>query len=278
MITNRRIRDLLPPHYSEYYPRFIKFLEKYYEWFYRVSGLSDKEVADLRKDTSWLQHDIDRFINTGQLRYLSPINTVNNDPLTNNIVILNNTGNAGGDSSHLQDRFTLDEDLAGYITNKGELFTDAGATPVELSSDEDRILDSWFNSMGLDRIKRSRLTALNSIDQVLLLSLLKHIYGIKGTEASIKLFFNLFFDEDVSVYQPKKDIASLDDNWVLEYNQLARDDNMYQEYSYVILVSQDLTVYQEIFNSIYIKTIHPSGFKVTLVKGVAPLPFHRLLV
>lgn len=264
IIINKRIADLVPAHYRDYAPRFITFLEKYYEWLYRASGLTEGEVEDLRNDTSWLEKDIDRFIATGKLKYFDKdaLPAVVDDA----IIDLANTTSPGNNSNQLPDNFTMENDFNGYATSDGSEITDANDITVELSTVENQILDSWFNSMGFDRIKRSRLKALNNIDQVLMLSLLKHIYAIKGTEASIKLFFSLFFDEQVTIYRPKADIAVIDENWVLDNIQVIRDDELYQEYSYVILVNGEIEDYQAIFDSIYLKVIHPSGFRVELQK------------
>lgn len=264
IIIDKRISDLVPAHYREYAPRFITFLEKYYEWLYRTSGLTEAEVNDLRADTSWLEKDIDRFITTGQLRYFDP---VAEPTIVEDVIIdLSNTNNAGIQSNKFGDNFTMEDDFNGYATVDGSEIVDSNDSTVELSTVENTILDSWFNSMGFDRIKRSRLKALNNIDQVLMLSLLKHIYAIKGTEASIKLFFDLFFEEQITIYQPKQDVAVIDENFLLDDIVVLRDDERYQEYSYVIVVQGDVVDYKEIFNSIYLTSIHPSGFRVELVK------------
>jgi hypothetical protein len=133
-----------------------------------------------------------------------------------------------------------------------------------MSTVESNILDGWFNSMGFDRIKRSKILTPNALDQVLFLSLLKHIYAIKGTEQSIKLFFDLYFNEQVSVFYPKPLIGVIDDNMIVDGIQLIRDDQEYQEYSYIINVSQPPAYYDEIFQTIYKKLIHPAGFRVAL--------------
>lgn len=263
-IVDKRIADLVPAHYREYAPRFITFLEKYYEWLYRTSGLSQSEVTDLKNDTSWLEQDIDRFIATGKLRYLDPAASAS--LVDDAIIDLNSTENPGIHADKLPDDFTMENNFNGYTTTEGDAFTDNNDTAVELSTVENTILDGWFNSMGFDRIKRSRLKALNNIDQVLMLSLLKHIYSIKGTEASIKLFFNLFFGEDVVVYKPKLDISVIDENWALDSTQVLRDDELFQEYSYVIVVLDDPQTYLDIMQTIYLKTIHPSGFRVALTQ------------
>lgn len=265
IISDKRIANLVPAHYRETAPKFILFLEKYYDWLYRSSGMSDDEINDLRQDTSWLQKDIDRFIATGQIKYIDQ--TDDATVLDSSLVQLNNVSNPGGVSDSISDNYVLDENFNGYLTADGTPFTDNNDVSVELPTIENKILDSWFNSMGLDRIRRYRLDALDNIDQVLMLSLLKHIYAVKGTEVSMKLFFTLYFSESISVYQPKSEIANVDENWVLDDTQVIRDDELFQEFSYVILVNNELDTYKDIFRLIYMTSIHPSGFRVALVKS-----------
>lgn len=262
MTVDKRIANLVPAHYRELAPRFITFLEKYYEWLYRASGLSDSEIADLRSDTSWFEKDLDRYIATGQLKYLDP--TASAGVLDGAIDQLDNTRNAGVVAADIESNFTMEGDFNGYTDDVTTGTPDNNDPTLELDTIENNVLDSWFDSMGFDRIKRSRLKASDNIDQVLMITLLKHIYAIKGTEASIKLFFDLFFDEDITIYYPKKDIAVIDENWILDDIQVIRDDERYQEYSYVINVANPVTDYQEIFDSVFVKLIHPAGFRVEL--------------
>lgn len=262
IIVDTRIKDLLPKHYQQYYPRFITFLTKYYEWLYRTSGLSEQEVADLRNDTSWLEKDIDRFIATGQLRYIDQATDPN--ALDSAIIDINGTESTGIQAKMLPDNFNLEDNFNGFVTADDMQFNDANNNDIEMSTVENNILDGWFNSMGFDRIKRAKILTPNSLDQVLFLSLLKHIYAIKGTEQSIKLFFDLYFNEQVTVFYPKPFIGVIDDNLIVDDVQLIRDDEEYQEYSYVINVAQPVTYYQDIFETIYKKLIHPAGFRVVL--------------
>lgn len=266
IIADTRIKDMVPKHYQQYYPRFITFLTKYYEWLYRTSGLSEQEVYDLQKDTTWLTTSIDKFIVTGQLRYMDQAT----DPsvLDTAIIDINATESVGIQAVKLQDNFNLEDGFNTFLTADNMQFNDVNNNDLEMSTVENTILDGWFNSMGFDRIKRSKILTPNALDQVLFLSLLKHIYAIKGTEQSIKLFFDLYFDEQVTVFYPKPLVGVIDDNMIVDGVQLIRDDVEYQEYSYVINVAQDPSYYADIFETIYKKLIHPAGFRVVLKRVV----------
>lgn len=238
MINVPIVRNQVPREYKTSYPRFILFLQKYYEWMYRDSGLSQAEIDILRSDTSWLQADIDKFIASGDIRYIDKeyINIVEQA-----ISDLSTVRNPGYRAKNLRDSMMLD-----------------GENLDSLS------IDNWFAAFGIPEFTANS-SIIAGVDKALLVSLMKHIYAIKGTETSMKLFFNLCFDEDVQIYQPKENIAVIDDNWILDDIFVIRDDELYQEFSYVIVVDGEVNKYKAVFDSIYRLLIHPAGFRVAIV-------------
>lgn len=262
--VDKRISGLVPQHYKEYAPRFIAFLEKYYEWLHRDSGLTDEEIDILKNDSSWLNPNIDAFISTGSPSNIDKNAEVNNLRLA--ILELSNIIPPGRASADLMRDYLLEQESLLIQASNGHEFIDSEFTPLEAFDDNKHFINGWFKLTGFDRPDRDRINTLNSIDQVLMLSLLKHIYAIKGTDMSIKLFFNMFFGEQVDVYHPKFDIAVLDDNFIPDSNSVMRDDQIYQEYSYIILVNNEVSSYMELFDAIYRKLVHPSGFRVELKK------------
>jgi hypothetical protein len=263
-MIEQRVQELVPAHFREYAPRFIAFLTKYYEWLNRSSGLSQAEIDDLMNDTSWLTADLDQFIETGKMKYVDPV--ANPNVLQDSVNVLKHTVAPGNVAVNMLDAFLMEGDFNGNSDETGGVPGTADPT-VELPTIENAVLDGWFDSMGFDRIKRSKLETLNNIDQVLMISLLKHVYAIKGTEASIKLFFLLMFGEEPFVGYPKQSLAVLDEQFVLDdVVSVLRDDDLYQEYSYVITLVQNLDYYKEAFETIYKKILHPAGFKVALAR------------
>lgn len=240
MIDSPNVRSQVPQEFKSSFPRFILFMEKYYEWLYRGSGLSDKEIEILKSDTSWLKADIDRFIESGDIKY---IDSQRVDILDRVISQLDKIKNPGYQAKHLQDNFMLESEEV-----------------------DDQSLDKWFAAFGIPEFN-SKSTFIAGVDKVLLVSLMKHIFAIKGTETAMKLFFNICFNEDVTIYQPKKNIAVIDDNWILDDIFVIRNDDLYQEFSYVIVVNGDVSKYTEAFDNIYRLLVHPAGFRVAMVKA-----------
>jgi hypothetical protein len=256
-----RIEDQLPYHYRAEYPMFITFLQKYYEWMYR-RNLSQAEVDALRADTSWMTTDIEKYIATGQTKYIgTSVDTA--------IAELNDVPSPGYAADILSNSIALNITSDGFMDIGDEEFIDNNNTQLDALGIDRDIIRRKFLSMGYDIVEVGKYS-LTPIDQVLMLSLLKHLYAIKGTEQSVKIFFTLFFGVDVSVFYPKINIAVIDDHFVLDGTDVIRDDYYFNEFSYVIKVSDTITSrYLDIFNNIYLKQVHPAGFDAFLVSNFA---------
>lgn len=256
-----RIEDQLPYHYREEYPTFITFLQKYYDWMYR-DNLSDAEVAALQADTAWMTTNINKYIETGQTKYIGT-------NVSQAIAELNAIPSPGHCSDLLPNAITLNITSDGFMDVGNEEFIDTNNVQFDVLGINRDIIRRKFSNMGYEMIEVGQYS-LEPIDQVLMISLLKQLYAIKGTAQSINIFFTLFFGVGVDVIYPKARIGIIDDHCVLDGTDVMRDDNYYDEFSYAISVSAPITArYLDIFNNIYLKTVHPSGFHAFLGGSVA---------
>lgn len=252
-----RIQDQLPQRYIEDYPTFIIFLKKYYDWLY-ASNLTEAEVAALQQDTSWIATDINKYIETGQSRYIqgSDVDTA--------ITELNSIPKPGRASDLLPNAITLNVTNDGFSAANNAEFIDTNNAQLSMLNIDADIIRRKFLNLGFEMIEVGEYS-LTPIDQVLMLSLLKQLYAIKGTAQSIDLFFNLFFGIPVQHVFPKLNIGVLDDHCVLDGTDVLRDDNYYDEFTYALTIATPITnKILDIFNNIYMKTTHPSGFRVFL--------------
>lgn len=253
---SERIEGQLPKHYKEYYQRFIAFMQAYYDWLHRESGLTSGEVELLRSDTSWVKTDIDGFMNSGSIQNIGSSDVDAAIIEKGNIL-------APGKEVDMQIPYRmLDNMFDSFISADESYFTTADGEVLESNDYSNDEVDNWLQTFGYSF--DNDVSDLNPLDKLLLVRLLKYIYKIKGTKKSIELFFSMYFGETVEVYYPKFDVAVIDDNFILDDKKFIRDDYYYQEYSYVIRVQQDPSVYQQIFDKVYMKHIHPSGFNVFL--------------
>ena len=95
----------------------------------------------------------------------------------------------------------------------------------------------------------------------LMTRLLSEFYRAKGTQLSVEQFFKAFFNQEVEVTYPKKNIFILNDKpggsligpQSLKYIQ---DDKRYQIFSVLLKTGMSLNDYE----TLYKKMVHPAGF------------------
>lgn len=281
-----KIAGQLPGHFTEHYPQFIEFLKGYYAWLHRTDNVTPNELEALRTDTSWQKVDIDGFIRTGEQ------SLAGSDPLLNKVQEVP----PGTELDRLADDYTMERRFEVFETADGDDFTDQDDRSLESSHVNQRHMDEWFTSFDFvkttDNLIENYGRLLDSefvpfltsdfknivlartgdgqryrtLDNIRLLKVLKHIYAIRGTEKAAQLFFSIFFGEPVETYNPKDNLMVADESMELDGVNSLRDDEYFNEFSYVILTTRDPAVYDFYFRTIFLKHFHPAGFKVYLQK------------
>ncbi len=255
---SRFVKDQLPRHFTDDNPRFIRLLDCYYKWLYRKDGMSYEEIADVKSNINkWSKIDIDRFILTESPRF----NISDEDIVISEIT---QWKAPGAKIDRLHSQFILEREFDSFITSDGDYFLDNDDMVVESGAILEDVIENWSNKF--NHVRSGGIDVLNPHDEILLLKCMKMIYAAKGTNKCIKLFFKVYFDEDVDVYIPKFDICTIDDVPVIDTNKYIRDDYKYQEYCYCIRTNNDPEPYRDIFNRIYLNQFHPGGFNVILEK------------
>lgn len=276
----RNVDVIVPDRFIENYPKFIEFLKSYYEWMYRRRYTQNKIEQDLIIDQeSTRSADIDKFIKTKDDKFM-PISSVDN--LEERVNGVRNTPQSGTLSEEMMDRYILNQDFfrfdardQDFISNDGLLF--------EAADDREDDAYSWFDTYGFinlkDTVFKNALissltgtgvdpdeilaTALRQqkLDILLFVKLLKHLYEIKGTHQSLKLFFGMIFDIDIEIVLPKEDIVIIDGDPSIDLAKFIRDDEYYDEFTVVIKAPNAPQPFIEIFNSIYEKYFGAAGFR-----------------
>jgi len=282
-----RIESQLPSHFREHYPDFVAFLKGYYEWLHRTDNVTPGELEMLKSDTSWQKIDIDGFIRTGEesLAGQSPlIDKIRETP-------------PGTEADRLADDYRMERRFEEFETADGESFSDHSDRPMESTRVNEKHMNEWFSSFNFAKTADNlienyshlltasydpfntsdseNVVVFNSenpkryrtLDNIRLLKLLNHIYAIRGTEKAAELFFNIFFGETIETYNPKVDIMVADDCMVLDSAKRLRDDEVFNEFTYVILTNRDPAEYDFFFRTIFLTNFHPAGFKVHLQKN-----------
>uniref|UniRef100_A0AAU6W321 Baseplate wedge subunit n=1 Tax=Pseudomonas phage Cygsa01 TaxID=3138529 RepID=A0AAU6W321_9VIRU len=281
-----RIDGQLPAHFREQYPAFIAFMKGYYRWLHRTDNVCPDELEALKEDPSWQSVDIDGFIRTGDQALAGQ------NPLLDKM----QERPPGTELDLLADDYTMERRFEDFETADGDDFQDEAGRSMESTRLNEKHIDEWFTSFDFvkttDNLIENYGRLLDStyvpfithdyknvvlartgsgqryrtLDNIRLLKVLKHIYAIRGTEKAAQLFFSIFFGEPVETFNPKESIMIADESMVLDGANSLRDDEFYNEFSYVILTNRDPAVYDFYFRTIFLKHFHPAGFKVYMQK------------
>lgn len=276
MNPEKRISLQVPEHFIDDYPRFIEFLEKYYEWLHRDSGLSEKEIINIRDNAETWTED-NETVDDALLR-------INNERNTGSLVenfIDDNLLRREFDYIETSDGFLIettdDKVIQSQRLNKNivkDLLTrfDFPYTENNIINNYDFLLTSnsnfFLTELGENFVlppeNQEQQTRIRTLDYIRLIKIIKKVYQVRGTLKSIELFFDLFFGEPIDVIYPKTSIFIIDDvsSVIDDSDSVIRDDYVYNEFSYVIKTPKDPSTYETLFNSIYLKYFHPSGFRV----------------
>lgn len=228
---------------------FITFMRAYYEWLGRNGGMTQQEQEFVLK--------------TGLLGDYGTVDGELASEIDTKLSELKQTPSPGGEMALYESQYRLERVYQYIETNGGEIFVTKDDTDLEVSWRLDSVYQQWFDALGFGPLPESRSSG--GADELLLIRLVKDLHAIKGTEQSMKLFFRLYFGTDITVISPKHQMCVVEENFDLDGVNCLRDDWYYQEYAYVIrVVDTDLERYKSVFEDIYLKYIHPSGFKVFL--------------
>ncbi|BAU40008.1 hypothetical protein [Ralstonia phage RSP15] len=253
------VRTEVPENYIQNYPRFVLFLEKYYEWMSRRSGFTEEETRIIENDAGFIVSDLAKYIIDNRHKFSGIKEDWAKDY---SLIEESNIKLPEAALDRMVSNYNVDRNFDFIESNDGYVIETADSEQLDAPYLDPQILQDWFDKLGFHYEVGARDTTVN--DDILLIRLVKHIHSIKGTMHAMKLFFNIYFGEDIEIYLPKYEIAALDYNFVLDGNNTLRDDYYYNEFTYVIRTKRDPALYKELFESVYLKYFHPSGFKVFL--------------
>jgi hypothetical protein len=91
----------------------------------------------------------------------------------------------------------------------------------------------------------------------LMTKLISALYRAKGTQISVEQFFKSFFNEDIELVYPKRNIFILNDSWIgPQYLRFIQDDKRYQIFSVIIRTGLSFSDYEVLYK----KFVHPAGW------------------
>jgi len=292
----------LPDHFTEFYPKFIKFMEAYFDWL-NSTDITYQEMNELLEDDNWIAHDLEKFLDTGETKYLDFDSTEYKAE-----TILNNHRSKMYElSNSLFSDTNLERAFSNFATADGEWFLSArddvfkgeAPRPFMVTKDRSDYIDQYYKKFGFpvssngqiltferkmtsagEFVKDSKgryilvddgteRTTMRTMDHIRMIKLLKFVHVIKGTRKGIELFFNIFSGVPVNdVMYPKEYLMVLDGEDTIQNHidgtSKLRDDGKWSEFSYIVKVAKKTDFIEFIFEEIYKVYFHPAGFYVDL--------------
>jgi len=289
----------LPRHFTEFYPKFITLMKGYFDYLY-AQGLTKGEVQDLLDDDSWITSDVEAFIKTGNSKYINfntedakQQNIIEQSGkriarIAEDVLADTNLEREFSDIS------TLDGEW--FVAKPDGKFRSDDERPFMVREPLDDIIQQQYNRFFFPKTEDNLISDFTyketnagervvdsddkyiifhdednpqyrprTLDHIRMIKMLKHIHAIKGTRKGIELFFHLFTGIPLSDLIYPKDQLMVIDGVNEERNHIdgtshLRDDYRYSEFSYIVKLVIDPEVYEFVFNEIYLRYFHPTGF------------------
>lgn len=252
------VSAIAPPAYLDEFPKFVTFMQAYQEYLYREQGISQAEVESIDLHGTWLRNDFDKYNDTGMDVY-SGTNTPYGRDMS--VIGLMGVEGAGSESMNIMSRYLLESKFRATETIDEEIFETIDGMVFDSDDKVTAPIEMWFSALGLPDAMDSRA------DHEMFVRLLKYVYATKGSMHCTKLFFKLFFGESVDIIIPKEKLIVLDGiQSELDSDCRMRDDDLWQEYAYIVVVKNDVSEYRDMIDRFYLRYLHPSGFKPFFVK------------
>ena len=169
-----RIKYEVPQHFLYDYPKFIRFIESYYGWLYRNGGFTRAETDLIRQEENWFKQDIQKYYDTGDVRYISK-DDPNNQVLS--LIGDGNKGNPGKQADAFYSDYVLERAFDFFETADGDRFETSDENLIEARHQNDYVISQWNKAFSFFDTTNSSVAV--SVDQMMLIRLIRFFYDVK---------------------------------------------------------------------------------------------------
>lgn len=251
MSQSMRVSKHLPLHFKEMYPKFVAFVELYYDFMNSSDVMNEVFRGRVQSgDTGLIRDDSDLFIATLDER-LSGIRQEQGD------IEVSDWRAPSWWTDNMMSILNMERIPESLFVSNDEVLTTKEGEVFETNFVFKRAVENWMKDSGFPE------ASVFGGDVILTSRILRSLYQLKGTTKALELFFNVFYGENVNIINPNNLIACIDDNFALDSNVQIKDDLSFSEYSIIVQTLHDKEYYEPLFTDVYLKMFHPAGFGIS---------------
>lgn len=242
--------NVLPPHFAKFYPNLVEFLELYTSSLYS-SRLSSTQLQLLMDDESWWDKKDYPFSSTEE-RFLTKILDLQK--------FREHYGTSSNSVNLIEDK-SLERSWSGLETLDGFTIETSDDRGPQFEKSNEFHIKSWLVDKGL--VEVTDLDKFNvGPDLNLMVKLSKHLFKIRGSMECARIFFEAMYGGTVYVQFPRERVSRLDDNFILDGDNVLRDDYEFDEFTYVVnLVGSQYNQIGDQFVKLWLRAFHAGGFR-----------------
>jgi len=255
-MNHLRVGKHLPLHFKEMYPKLVAFIETYYE-FMNDSGFMNSVIRSRIQngETELVRDDAEAFVATLDER-LSGLDQQTAD------IHVSDWRAPNWWSANMMSILNMERIPESFLTSEQNIFKTSDGETYQSNFVHKKTIENWMKDAGFPEA-----SAFGG-DAILTSRILRSLYQLKGTSKALELFFNVFYGEQVTIINPNKLIACIDDNFILDSNVQIKDDLLFSEYSIIVQSEHPREYYEPLYTDVYLKMFHPAGFGVSFSDAV----------
>lgn len=260
MTQSMRVGKHLPLHFKDMYPKFVAFIELYYDFMNSSDVMNEVFRGRIQAgETNLIRDDSDLFIATLDER-LSGIRQDQGD------IEVSDWRAPSWWTENMMSILNMERIPESLFVSNDEVLTTRDGEVFQSNFVFKRTVEDWMKDSGFPE------ASVFGGDIILTSRILRSLYQLKGTSKALELFFNVFYGENVNVINPNNLIACIDDNFVLDSNVQIKDDLSFSEFSIIVQTEHEKDYYEPLFTDVYLKMFHPAGFGVSFSESVPKDP------
>lgn len=260
MTQSMRVGKHLPLHFKDMYPKFVAFIELYYDFMNSSDVMNEVFRGRVQAgETNLIRDDSDLFIATLDER-LSGIRQDQGD------IEVSDWRAPSWWTENMMSILNMERIPESLFVSNDEVLTTRDGEVFQSNFVFKRTVEDWMKDSGFPE------ASVFGGDIILTSRILRSLYQLKGTSKALELFFNVFYGENVNVINPNNLIACIDDNFVLDSNVQIKDDLSFSEFSIIVQTEHEKDYYEPLFTDVYLKMFHPAGFGVSFSESVPKDP------